>query len=231
MTLKNPTLAASVAAVALSLFGCGGTGSSSTPAQTSANVGVAGATLTAGSATLTIPAGAIANDTSVTLKQTEPQHGGKVRIEIEPAEMQLQHAAELAIEDDSPNVKMKMVDDGNQSHQMEIEDRNHHKFKTSMDKLQAMELEVEDGAACNPGCSATQECDDGVCKDHKEDAAKKACDTVCDTGQECDDGVCKAHSEVESEQGNAPGAVTCPPCGTGMECDTTDGVCKLHKGA
>lgn len=229
MNFKTPTLAAAVAA-ALSLFGCGGSGSPSSAAQTSSTVGAAGATLKAGAATLTIPAGAIAKDTAVTLKQTEPQHGGKVRIEIEPAEMQLEHAAELAIEDDSPNVKMKMVDDGNQSHQMEIEDRNHHKFKTSMDKLQAMELEVEDGAACNPGCSATQECDDGVCKDHTEDASKKACDAVCDVGQECDDGACKAHAEVEVEHGNNTGAMTCPPCGTGMECDATDGVCKLHGG-
>lgn len=227
MTLKTPTLAAAVAALSLSLFGCGGAGSPA--AQTSASVGTAGATLTAGSATLTIPAGALTKDTSVTLRQTEPQHGGKVRIEVEPAELQLEHAAELAVQDDSANVKLKMVDDAGQNHEMEIEDRNHRKFKTSMSKLQAVELEQEDGAACAQACSSTQECDDGICKEHQEDAAKKACDSVCDSGSECDDGLCKAHAEVEVEHGNMTGATTCPPCGTGMECDATDGICKAHK--
>ncbi len=229
MTLKNPIPAVAAAALALNLFACGG--GASPASQTSATVGAAGATLKAGAATLTIPAGALAKDTSVTLKETEPRHGGKVRIEIEPAEVQLEHAAQLAIEDDGSNVKMKMVDDANQDQAMEIEDRNHHKFKTSMSKLEAIELEEEQGAACSPACSATQECDDGVCKDHFEDAAKKSCDAVCDAGQECDDGACKAHSEVENEHGNTTGATTCPPCGSGMECDATDGMCKVHGGA
>lgn len=227
MTLKSPIPAVAAAALALNLFACGGGASSAT--QTSATVGAAGATLKAGAATLTIPAGAVAQDTSVTLKQTAPQHGGKVRVEIEPA-MQLQHAAELAVEDDGSNVKVKMVDDANQVQPMEIEDRNHHKFKTSMGKLEAVELE-EEGAACSPTCSATQECDDGVCKDQTEDASKKSCDAVCDAGSECDDGVCKTHSEVETEHGNTTGATTCPPCGSGMACDATSGMCKAQGGA
>src|SRR5206468_3983961 len=109
----------------------------------------------------------------------------------------------------------------------EIEDRNHGVYKTSMSSLGEVEVEVEHGTACTPACTTGQECDDGVCKAHTEDANAKACDPICTTGQECDDGVCKTHTEVETEHGGTPG--TCSPaCATGLECD--NGICKAHGG-
>jgi hypothetical protein len=228
MTSKKLTLVATVAA-ALTLLGCGG---SSNGSQTTATVGAAGATLKAGAATLSIPAGAVTKDTQVTLRETEPRHQGAVtRVEMEP-HLQLEpgHAAQVSVQVDDKNVKLKMVDDNGGLHGVELEDRNHHKYKTSMSQLGEIEVEVEHGQTCAAACGANEECDDGVCKAHAEDASTKVCTDVCTSGQECDDAVCKAHNEVEIEHGNTTGNPTCPPCGSGMECDLTDGICKPHGG-
>lgn len=211
---------------ALTLLGCG---SGSKPSAT-ATVGTAGATLKAGAATLSIPAGALSGDTSVTLREAEVHRSGStVRFEIEPHGKAVAQAAKLSIKIDDSNLKsVSMVDDSGAEHPVEVEDRNHGDYKTTMSSLGEVEVELEHGAACNPACASGQECDDGVCKAHVEDANAKVCDPVCDSGQECDDGVCKTHSEVETEHGGTPGApATCTPgCATGMECD--NGVCKAH---
>lgn len=209
-------------AVSIALAACGGGGSPST-VQT---VGAAGATLKAGAASLSIPAGALSQGTQVTLREAEPRHQGRVaRIEVEPRGLALARPARLSIQLDDANARVKMHDGNDDLVDVEIEDRNHGVYKTSMDRLGEIEVELEHGRACSPACAAGQECDDGVCKAHAEDAGARVCDPVCDTGQECDDGICKAHSEMEP--GGPGGAICTPPCASGLECD--DGICKAHK--
>jgi len=126
---------------------------------------------------------------------------------------------------DDSNAKVKMHDGNDDLVDLEVEDRNHGVYKTSMSQLGEIEVELEHGRTCTPACVAGQECDDGVCKAHEENEHARVCDPVCASGQECDDGVCKAHSELEPGGG---GTATCdPPCASGLECD--DGICKAHK--
>jgi hypothetical protein len=212
------------AAALLTLVACSGGNNASTQ-QT---VGASGATLQAGVATLTIPAGALTQDTQVTLREAEPQHAGRTeRIEVEPSGTALSQAARLSVHVSDSNVSVKMHDGRDDSlKDVEVEDRNHGDFKTSMNSLGSVEVELEHGAACNPTCASGQECDDGVCKAHGENEGARTCNPVCPSGQECDDGACKTHAEVEGEDA---GTATCSPaCGSGMECD--DGVCKPHGG-
>jgi hypothetical protein len=200
---------------------CGGGNSGSTQQS----VDSAGATLKAGAATLTIPAGALTQSTPVTLREASPQHAGRVeRVEIEPHGLALAQPALLSVQVDDTNAKVKMHGDDDGLVDVEVEDRNHHDYKTTMTALGNVEVELEHGATCAPACAANQECDDGVCKAHNEDDSAKTCDPLCASGQECDDGLCKTHDEVE---GGTPGTCT-PACATGLECD--DGVCKAHKG-
>ena len=208
-----------VASVALAA--CGG----GTP-STVQTVSSAGATLKAGSSTLTIPANAVAQSTQITLREAEPQHQNRVqRIEVEPRGLSLTQPARLSVQVDDSNAKVKMHDGSDDLVQVEVEDRNHGVYKTSMSKLGEIEVELEHGRTCTPSCSAGQECDDGACKAHVEDAGAKVCNPVCDSGQECDDGICKPHNEMEPGGG---GTATCnPACATGLECD--DGICKPHK--
>jgi hypothetical protein len=211
-----------VAAVSLALAACGGSDKPST-VQT---VDAAGATLKAGAATLTIPAGALAQSTQVTLREAEPHHQGRVeRVEVEPRGLSLAQPARLAVQVDDSNARVKMHDGNDDLVDLEVEDRNHGVYKTGMSQLGEIEVELEHGRTCSPACGAGQECDDGVCKAHVENEHAKVCDPVCASGEECDDGVCKAHSEMEPGGG---GTATCdPPCASGLECD--DGVCKAHK--
>jgi len=209
---------------AFAIAACGGSDSASSTAQ----IGSAGGTLTAGSASLSIPAGALTQSTQVTLREAEPHHAGRVhRFEVEPHGQSLAQPARLAVKVDDSNARVKMHDGTSDDLvPVEVEDRNHGSYKTSMGQLGEIEVELEHGRTCSPACGAGQECDDGVCKAHNEDANAKVCDPVCASGQECDDGVCKAHSEMEP--GGPGGTATCnPACGSGLECD--DGICKPHK--
>lgn len=200
---------------------CGGSN-----ASTQKTVGTAGATLQAGSSTLTIPASALTADTQVTLREAEPQHAGRSkRVEIEPSGKSLAQAARVSIRVDDSNVKVKMHGSDDGLLDVEVEDHNHGDFKTTLTSLGAVEVELEHGATCATACASGQECDDGVCKAHNEDASAKTCDPVCASGQECDDGACKTHGEVED--GGTTAACT-PSCATGLECD--DGICKVHHG-
>jgi len=193
MTSRNDVRIA-VAAAALTIFGCGGSGS--TAAQTTASVDSAGATLNAGQATLSIPAGALAGATSVTLREAEPQAGRVARYEMEPKDLQLTVPAWLSVRVDDDNVKVKVIrveDEIEHQSEMEVEDRNHHLYKASLDKLGELEIEVEHARVCAEACSPAEECDDGVCKPHEEDEDARMCSAVCDPGLECDDGMCKPH--------------------------------------
>jgi hypothetical protein len=230
MPHTNKIVVTLAAAALVAAVACGG--SSSKP-STTATVGTAGATLKAGSTTLSIPPNAVTTSTTVTLREAEPKHSGATqRIEIEPHGTPLQVPAKLSVTVNDQNVKLKLVDDSGNVSNVEVEDRNHNSYKTTMSTLGEIEVEEEQGAACSPACTTGQECDDGVCKAHSGDSSKRTCDPVCDSGQECDDGVCKTHVEVETEHGDAgtPGACN-PPCATGLECDTTDLVCKAHGGS
>ncbi len=211
------------AAASLIFAACGG----GTP-STAQTVGAAGATLTTGAATLSIPAGALTQNTQVTLREAEPHHAGRVeRVEVEPHGLALAQPAMVSIKVDDSNAKVKMHDGNDDLVDVEVEDRNHGEYKTSMSQLGEIEVELEHGTACNPACSSGQECDDGVCKAHSEDNGARICDPVCPSGNECDDGACKPHSELEP--GGTPGTATCTPaCASGLECD--DGVCKAHHG-
>jgi len=210
-----------LAALSVALVACGG-GTQNTPPST---VGSAGATLKAGAATLTIPAGALSQDTPVVVREALPEHQGRVeRIELEPSGLVLSQPARLSVKIDDRNVKVKMHGSDDALVPVEVEDHNHGEFKTTLNRLGPIEVEVEHGGACTPACASGHECDDGVCKADDDNANARTCTPICASGQECDDGACKPHGEVEGA-----GAASCDPaCATGLECD--DGVCKPHGG-
>jgi len=229
MNMTNRILMSLASAASLVAAGCG---SSASKPSTTATVTSAGKTLQAGSTTLSIPPNAVTTGSiDVTLREAEPHHSGaSQRIEVEPHGHVLAVPAKLSVTVNDQNVKLKLVDDSGNVSNVEVEDRNHHSYKTTMSSLGEVEVEEEHGATCSTACTTGQECDDGVCKAHSEDASKRTCDPVCDSGFECDDGACKTHSEVETEHGGTPGICT-PPCATGLECDATDMVCKAHGGS
>jgi hypothetical protein len=227
---KNWCLGSLVVTLAtLALVGCGG----AKAPQDTATVGTAGATLSAGRVTLTIPAGALGSATQITLREAEPHHAGRaVRVEIEPRGLQLGRAANLAVQVDDSNGRVRMIDvsDDASEHlaQVEVEDHGRHAYKTAVGQLGSYEVEVEHLAACTTACAANEECDDGVCKPHVEDAVGAACSAVCDSGLECDDGACKPHGGGSGDGVATPAACT-PGCASGLECD--DGICKPDGGA
>ena len=229
MNSKSSFGIALVAAFTFTLIGCGSSGSS---ASTTANVGPAGATLRSGALALTIPAGALASEVQVSLREVEPQHAGRAtRIEIEPRGLELEHAARLSVQVDDANGRVKMIEVENEVEhlvEVEVEDHARHAYKTSLSRLGSIEVEVEHATACTTACAANEECDDGVCKPHVEDVAGAACDPVCDSGLECDDGACKPHGGAVATPGAPAAPAACVPgCASGLECD--DGICKPHK--
>src|SRR6267378_1714400 len=101
---RNEILVA--AAVFALIAACGGGANRASTVQT---VGSAGATLKAGAASLTIPAGALSQDTQVTLREAEPQHQGRAsRIEVEPRGTTLTQPGYLSVKVDDNNAKVKM---------------------------------------------------------------------------------------------------------------------------
>ncbi len=216
---------AAVFALSLSLVACGG---SPAVSRTSATVGLAGGTLQTASAALTIPAGAVSAGTvDVTMTEAEPHHAGRAaRVEIEIENGQLGTSAELAVKLDDANAKPKMLyDDGVSEHlvDVEVEDRNHHMYKTGVTGSAAIEVEMEHGVACAPACATGEECDDGVCKADLEDEHAAACGEVCGSGLECENGACQPHGTGRT------GAATCDAgCASGLAC--TNGICKVPAG-
>src|SRR3954468_5279768 len=136
--MKKNGILLGVAAVVL--VACGG---GSDKASTGQTVGPAGATLKAGSATLTIPAGALTTNTQVTLREAEPQHQGRVeRIEVEPHGLALAQPAVVSVKVDDSNPRVTMHNGSDDSAiDTEVEDRNHHEFKTTMTQLEHIEVE------------------------------------------------------------------------------------------
>jgi hypothetical protein len=116
---------------------------------------------------VTVPAGALREDVQVTVREAEPRHAGAVaRVEFEPNDLPLTANALVSVPVDDRNGRVKMLDDGGRLLQVEVEDRNHHTFKTVEDRLGAVEVQIEHGVACTTTCAANEECDDGVCKPH-----------------------------------------------------------------
>src|SRR4051812_34160291 len=142
---KNGILLA-VCSLAL-VAACGGGNDKASTGQT---VGAAGATLKAGAAMLTIPAGALSQDVQVTLREAEPQHQGRVvRVEVEPHGRALAVPAVISVKVDDTNPRVTMHNGSDDSlMDTEVEDRNHHQFKTSMSQLGEIEVEVEHATAC-----------------------------------------------------------------------------------
>jgi hypothetical protein len=138
----------------------------------------------------------------VTLRESEPHHGGRVRrVELEPGGTRLSSPAQISVQVTDANVTVKIHDGGDDDLlTVEIEDANHHRFKTSVTELGAVEVEIERGRVCSPACASGEECEDGVCQASNERAEARGCASVCDAGQECDDGLCKAHEEAEQDR-------------------------------
>jgi hypothetical protein len=223
--VKNAFLAAAVAIVAA---GCGSTSPGTALSSQTATVGAAGGTLRTGAVTVSIPAGALSDDVQVTVREAEPHHAGAVaRVELEPRDLRLGASAVVVVRVDDRNGRVKMSDDSGNLVQVEIEDPNHHTFKTVEDRLGAVEVEIEHGRVCTTACAANEECDDGVCKPHAEDDGAATCSTPCASGLECDDGACKPHGGADDGAPGASPAACTPACATGLECD--DGICKPHK--
>src|SRR5437868_5265236 len=110
-----------VAATSFALVACGGGSSKPSTVQT---VGSTGATLTAGAASLTIPAGALAQSTQVTLREAEPRHQGRSnRIEVEPHGLSLAQPARLSVNVDDSNARVKMHDGNDDLVNVEVEDQ------------------------------------------------------------------------------------------------------------
>ena len=227
MIFKNVNTIAFAAAAALALLGCG----SSKPSTSATVVAGQPTTLSTGTAALTIQADALPAGTAVTMKEAEPNHANRVlRLEIEPHNALANgKTAQVSVKVNNSNPKCKMHNgDDDSLEDVEVEDHNHHQFKTSMTTLGNVEVEVEDGKTCASDCPTGQECDDGLCKLHND--AAKTCTDVCDAGSECDDGLCKTHLEVETENethGGQAGSTTCSPtCDAPAVCH--DGVCSAH---
>jgi hypothetical protein len=230
MTLKTLKQMLLGAALALVATGCGaGASAGSTRASQTATVGATGGTLRAGAVTVSIPAGALTEDRQIVLREAEPHHaGGVARVELEPNDLPLAASAVVVVRVDDRNGRVKMSDDSGNLVQVEVEDPNHHTFKTVEDRLGAIEVEFEHARSCATACGANEECDDGVCKAHVEDAGAATCSSPCASGLECDDGACKPHGGGATGPGGVPVPAVCDPgCATGLECD--DGICKPHK--
>jgi hypothetical protein len=225
---KKSLGSALVLALTTLLVGCGS--GASAPQATTLKVGASGATLKVGSSALTIPAGALSDDVVITLREVEPHHAARaVRVELEPAGHPLAKPAMLSVKLDDSNARVKMMESETETEhlmEVEVEDHARHEYKTSLSQLGAVEVELEHLRACSTACAANEECDDGACKPHVEDAAGAVCSEVCGSGLECDDGACKPHGGAGGTA-PAPGTATCTPgCATGLECD--NGICKPH---
>jgi hypothetical protein len=165
MTLTHSSRLTLGALVALHLGACG---SSATPTQRTSTVGAAGATLHVGRSTLAIPAGALSAPTSITVREAEPRHAGRAaRVELEPHGLALGTPAQLVVEVSDDNVKVKLHADDDGLLPVEVEDRQHGRFKTSVGQLGDVEVELEHGLACSPACGTSEACDDGVCMPHR----------------------------------------------------------------
>lgn len=202
------------------LAACGNAGSRGT-------IGPQGGTLTTPSGvTLKIAPGAVATETQVEIIDAAPRHGEHRRIELEPRGLKLSGKATVTVRVDDSKGAVKLVEvetEHGAEGEVEVEHalETEHGVVVEADHAREAELEhlgtleVRDATPCDPVCGAGFECDDGVCKDHPEDAAGN------DDPPKADDPGTPPVTDP------ATGAATCP---AGQELDATDGTCKAHGG-
>src|SRR5690349_9941107 len=126
----------------LAVVGCGGASPSN---QATLTLDATGGTVRTGSAALTIPAGALSSAVAVTLREVEAHHPGRaVRVEVELGASPLAAPAQLAVQVDDSNGRVKMLSDDNGTEhlaEVEIEDKGRHSYKTSVSQSGAVEVE------------------------------------------------------------------------------------------
>jgi len=214
------------AALSLSLAACGGHAE-----RSAGRIGPEGGSLSAGSVTLTVPAGAVSQPTDFALRQAPPGADAVLRVEVEPRGMVLRTAAVVSVRSDDA-ARLKLVEIENEvEHGLEFERHNQAEHAREAVVSRLGTIEARHAAVCLAACEAGLECDDGVCKPHGADDGGVAPGSggTCPAGWELDasDGVCKPHGGAIT--GTPPDASgTCP---AGWELDASDGTCKPHGGS
>jgi hypothetical protein len=213
------------AALALILAACGGN-----PERSSGRIGPEGGTLTAGTVTLTVPAGAVSQPTDFSLRQAAPRADAVIRVDVEPRGLQLRTAAVVSVRSDDA-ARLKLVEIENEvEHGLEFERHNQAEHTREAVVSRLGTFEARHAAVCLAGCAAGLECDDGVCKAHGADdgGVTPGAGGTCPAGWELDasDGTCKPHGGAAG--GTPPVGGACPD---GQELDASDGICKPHGGS
>jgi hypothetical protein len=151
MTTKNAVRLMVVAMMAVGLAACGGGKAGSVVA--SQPVGPAGGVVAAGSALqLEIPAGAISHEVEIQIREVEPRQGEVKAFQIEPAELQLEHAVrvKVSLDDASGAGKHHLSEVENEvehAAENEIEDANEHAISGELNHLGHVGVKRADDAA------------------------------------------------------------------------------------
>jgi hypothetical protein len=160
MKRLNGMAMAMVAALVVAT-GCGG---ASTASGTIGSSG--GALQTARGTKLTVPAGALAEDTRITV--TDVEDNGRFRVTIEPESLAFSQRGRLHVEVEN-RAGMKVFEQG-ASGEIELEDQRHQgesetEVEIEVEVEHGGEFEAHDGAALS--CPAGQELEHGQCQAHR----------------------------------------------------------------
>ncbi|MGC4119579.1 MAG: hypothetical protein QM765_34410 [Myxococcales bacterium] len=175
--------AAMVVMAAMLAAACGGAGGAA-----SAKVGSGGGVVQLQSGlTLQVPAGALASEVEIRVREVEPRHGSR-EFELEPAGTRFALPARLRISADQRGSRIVKIEDGTERElQFENEQELEGEVSADVRELGRVAVKVDDGPhhnedgtlACVPDCAAGLECDDGVCKAHGGDQTTT---DPCDNG-------------------------------------------------
>ena len=142
-----------VAMTALFLTACGG----NTASVTAQRIGPAGGQVTTAGAALRldVPPGALSHEVEIRVREVEPRQGEVQAFEIEPAELQLEHAARVTvkIDDASGAGKHSLSELENEVEHAagnEIEDVNEHTLSGEVHHLGRVGVKRADDAAQAP---------------------------------------------------------------------------------
>jgi hypothetical protein len=136
--------------MAATLAACGGQGSTATSARIGPN---GGQVVAAGSAlTIDIPAGALSKETEIHVREVEPRAGEVQAFEIEPAEIQLEHAVKVTVkvDDASGAGKHSLTETENEvehAAENEVEDANEHTMEGEIHHFGHIGVKRADDAA------------------------------------------------------------------------------------
>jgi hypothetical protein len=191
--------------------GCGGAPNPPASAtQTASRFGKAGGALqTASGTVLQIPESALAVEVEIKITESSSGKGKHVEIEVQPAEAELHKHLKLKVKlpDDVKleDVKVRMSGKDGDKSLAGVPDDAEHAIEIEVDDFGSFDVDdpAERATTCDPACATGFECDDGACKEHREDTAGQpgdpapttptTCNPVCSDGFECDDGMCKEH--------------------------------------